>query len=378
MSRSFDVCIRGDGVVARTLALLLARERLRVALVARPEAPQSPERARVDVRAYALNLASRQLLETLRAWPEAAFATPVLEMHVWGDSGGKLDFSARSLPHSAKSDSTSQALAWIVDVPELEQQLRQATRYQPHIEIVHEAPPAALTVICEGQKSSSRDALNAQVVVKLYAQKAIAARLVSSQPHGGVARQWFAGGDVLALLPLGGPEGNSLALVWSVSLDRATTLQKLSDEAFCTALQIDCGQQVGTLQLTSERAAWPLSLSQAGRWVGPGWALAGDAAHTVHPLAGQGLNLGLADAACLASVLAGREYWRGLGDHKLLRRYERSRKADVAAIGAVTDGLHGLFAQTDAPWQALRNWGMSGFSRSGLLKNWVTRQAAGL
>ena len=378
MSRSFDVCIRGDGVVGHTLALLVARERLRVALVALPEAAKSPEKARADVRAYALNVASRQLLETLRAWPEAAFATPVLEMQVWGDRGGKLDFSASSLPKSDQSDSSSGALAWIVDVPELEQQLRQATRYQSHIEIVSEAPPAALTVICEGQKSSSRDELNTQVAVKSYAQKAIAARLASSQPHGGVARQWFAGGDVLALLPLGGPEGNALALVWSVSLERAITLKKLSDEAFCTALQIDCGQQVGTLQLTSERAAWPLSLSRAGRWVGPGWALAGDAAHTVHPLAGQGLNLGLADAACLAGVIAGREYWRSLGDEKLLRRYERARKADVAAISAVTDGLHGLFAQNDAPWQALRNWGMNGFSRSGLLKNWVTRQAAGL
>jgi 2-polyprenyl-6-methoxyphenol hydroxylase-like FAD-dependent oxidoreductase len=381
MSRSFDVCIRGDGVVGHALALLLARERLRVALVVPPEAPKSPETARVDVRAYALNIASRQLLESLRAWPEPAFATPVLEMQVWGDGGGKLDFSASSLPKTEKSDegnSTSGALAWIVDVPELEQQLRQATRYQPHIEIVDEAPPAALTVICEGQKSSSCDELNTQVAIKSYAQKAIAARLTSSQPHGGVARQWFAGGDILALLPLGGPQGNSLALVWSVSTERASALQKLSSDAFCTALQIDCGQQVGTLRLTSERAAWPLSLSSAGRWVGPGWALAGDAAHTVHPLAGQGLNLGLADAASLTRVLAGREYWRSLGDEKLLRRYERSRKADVAAIGAVTDGLHGLFAQTDAPWQALRNWGMSGFSRSGLLKNWVTRQAAGL
>jgi 2-polyprenyl-6-methoxyphenol hydroxylase-like FAD-dependent oxidoreductase len=375
MSRSFDVCIRGDGVVARALALLLARERLRVSLVV---PPQSPEKARADVRAYALNIASRQLLETLRAWPEPAFATPVLEMQVWGDHGGKLDFTARSLPQSEKSDATGQALAWIVDVPELEQQLRQATRYQPHIEIVPESPAAALTVICEGQKSSSRDALNTQVAVKSYAQKAIAARLVSDQPHGGVARQWFAGGDVLALLPLGGPKGNSLALVWSVSLERASALQKLSGEAFCAALQIDCGQQVGTLRLTSERAAWPLSLSSVGRWVGPGWALAGDAAHTVHPLAGQGLNLGLADAACLAGVIAGREYWRSPGDEKLLRRYERARKADVAAISAVTDGLHGLFAQTDAPWQALRNWGMSSFSHSGPLKNWLTRQAAGL
>ncbi len=378
MSRSFDVCIRGDGVVGHALALLLARERLRVALVVCPQASQSPEIALADVRAYALNSASRTLLQTLRAWPEPAFATPVLEMQVWGDSGGKLDFNARSLPKSVESDPADHALAWIVDVPELEQQLRQATRYQPHIEIVDEAPPAALKVICEGQKSSSRNELSGQVVFKSYAQKAIAARLVSDHPHHGVARQWFSGGDVLALLPLGGPDGNSLALVWSVSVERAGALQKLSAEAFCTALQIDCGQQVGALHLTSERAAWSLSLSHAARWVGPGWALAGDAAHKVHPLAGQGLNLGLADAASLAGVIAAREYWRALGDEKLLRRYERSRKAEVAATAAVTDGLHGLFAQRDAPWQTLRNWGMNGFTRSGPLKNWVARQAAGL
>ena len=378
MSRSFDVCIRGDGVVGHTLALLLARERLRVALVAKPVDSVPPENARVDVRAYALNSASRQLLETLRAWPEVAFATPVREMQVWGDHGGKLDFSAQSLPQNTANGSRDSALAWIVDVPELEQQLRQATRYQAHIEVLSESAPAALTVICEGQHSSSRDALAAPVTLKSYAQKAIAARLESSQPHGGVARQWFAGGDVLALLPMGGPPGNALALVWSVSLERASALQKLTDEAFCAALQADCGQEVGNLRLTSERSSWPLSLSNATRWAGPGWALAGDAAHTVHPLAGQGLNLGLADAASLAAVIAGREYWRSLGDEKLLRRYERSRKADVAAIGAVTDGLQGLFARNDAPWQTLRNWGMNGFSRSGPLKNWLTRQAAGL
>ena len=378
MFKSFDVCIRGDGVVGHVLALLLARERLRVALVTGPQASRSLETAPTDVRAYALNSASRTLLQTLRAWPDPAFATPVLEMQVWGDRGGKLEFNTQNLPKSVESDPAGHALAWIVDVPELEQQLRHATRYQPHIEIVDEAPPAALKVICEGPKSSSRNELGAQMVIKSYAQKAIAARLISDQPHNGVARQWFSGGDVLALLPLGGPDGKSLALVWSVSVERASALQKLSGEAFCAALQIDCGQQVGALQLTGERATWPLSLSQAERWVGPGWALAGDAAHTVHPLAGQGLNLGLADAASLAGVIAAREYWRGLGDEKLLRRYERSRKAEVAATAALTDGLHGLFAQPDAPWQALRNWGLNSFSRSGPLKNWVTRQAAGL
>ena len=374
MSKIFDVCIRGDGVVGRTLALLLARERLRVALVSQPpDTPNMPEMPNTplaaDVRAYALNSASRQLLEALRVWPDAPFATPVNRMQVWGDDGGQLDFTADSI--------AQEALAWIVDVPALEQQLIQAVRYQPQIELVAGPVKAALAVVCEGKKSSSRDEFGVQWSVKTYPQQAIAARLDAALPHQGVARQWFVGGDIVALLPLGGSEGRSVALVWSASLAQAEALQSMSADSFCAALLAVCGKETSHLQLTSERASWPLALSNADHWVGAGWALAGDAAHTVHPLAGQGLNLGLADAACLAGVLAQREYWRPLGDEKLLRRYERARKADVAAIGLVTDGLHGLFAQTDDRWQMLRNWGMQGFSRSSLLKRWVTRQAAG-
>ncbi len=375
MSKPFDVCIRGGGVVGRTLALLLARERLRVALVARP-VPDGNLAAQ-DVRAYALNSASRHLLESLRAWPEAPFATPVLEMHVWGDDGARLDFTAPSAGSAAPGSS---ALAWIVDVPALEQQLAEAVRYQPQIETVPAPVKAALSVVCEGQKSSSRNEFGASWTVKPYPQKAIAARLQSDQAHQGVARQWFNHGEVLALLPIAGADGNSVALVWSVSVERAAALEKLSQEEFSAAVQTACNTEsgeVGRLQLVSGLSSWPLALSRAERWVGPGWALAGDAAHTVHPLAGQGLNLGLADAAGLAAVIHEREYWRGLGDEKLLRRYERARKADVAAMGAVTDGLHGLFAQTDVRWQALRNWGMKGFASSGPLKTWVTRQAMG-
>lgn len=373
MSKPFDVCIRGGGVVGRTLALLLARERLRVALVAGPASAaldnQQAAPAIQDVRAYALNNASRQLLESLRVWPEATLATPVTNMLVRGDDGGRLDFSAEG--------GGGEVLAWIVDVPALEQQLAEAVRYQPQIEIVPAPVPAALSVVCEGKASSSRNEFGAAWTIKPYPQKAIAARLQSDQPHHGVARQWFSQGEVLALLPMGGDQGNSLALVWSVSVERAASLEKLSPEEFSAAVQGACGAEAGRLQLTSSRSAWPLALATADRWVGPGWALAGDAAHTVHPLAGQGLNLGLADAAELAAVLHAREYWRGLGDMKLLRRYERARKADVAAMSAVTDGLHGLFAQTDVRWQALRNWGMTGFAKSGPLKQWVTRQAMG-
>ncbi|MDP3356873.1 MAG: FAD-dependent monooxygenase [Polaromonas sp.] len=381
MSKPFDVCIRGSGVVGRTLALLLARERLQVALVSPETATGTPAPPRPqDVRAYALNSASRHLLESLRAWPESPFpfVTAVRQMQVWGDAGGRLDFIAETPQPASDPAGAGAALTWIVDVPALEQQLAQALQYQPQIETVAAPVQAALQVVCEGQKSSSRSEFGASWVVKPYAQKAIAARLESDHKHGGVARQWFgAHGEVLALLPTGGSDGNSLALVWSVSMDHADALLKLSPEDFSAALQAACGAEAGRLALASTLSAWPLSLSRAERWVGPGWALAGDAAHAVHPLAGQGLNLGLADAAGLAKVLREREYWRGLGEEKLLRRYERARQADVAAMGAVTDGLQGLFAQGDARWQALRNWGMKGFERSGPLKQWVMRQAMG-
>ena len=364
MSKTFDVCIQGDGVVGRVLALLLAKERLKVALVV-PEATARPD----DVRAYALNMTSKLLLESLRVWPQEFFATPVTTMQVLGDDGGKLEFSAQAAGHDA--------LTWIVDVPQLQAQLLQACGFQSLIETFNAPFAAPLTVACEGQKSAFRAQQGTQWTTKPYAQKGIAARLTSTVPHAGTARQWFANGEVLALLPVGGPLGNSLALVWSVSDEHAVLLDNLSPEAFCAAVLDASHGAAGALQLTSQTASWPLALGTASRWVGAGWALAGDAAHTVHPLAGQGLNLGLADAACLAGVLSGREYWRGLGDEKLLRRYERARKADIAAISAVTDGLQSLFAQPATFVQTARNWGMNTLAFNQPLKNWLVGRAAG-
>ena len=127
--------------------------------------------------------------------------------------------------------------------------------------------------------------------------------------------------------------------------------------------------------MQGERASWPLQLAQAQSWVGPGWALAGDAAHNVHPLTGQGLNLGLGDVAELAQVLRSRDYWRAPSDPKLLRRYERARKADLLLTAGATDSLQVLFGHPAPALRWLRNWGMSGFDRSGPLKAWVARRA---
>ncbi|MFC5496124.1 FAD-dependent monooxygenase [Caenimonas terrae] len=366
MATAFDVCIRGAGIVGRTLALLLARERLRVGLVDQPPVAGA---GHSDVRAYALNPASRALLEMLRAWPDEAHATPVAAMQVHGDDGGELGFDA--------ADQGVPALAWIVDVPALQDRLGEALRYQPLVERLSAPAPATLTVVCEGRASATRAEFGVQFEVTAYPQRAIAARLTCELPHGLVARQWFADGEVLALLPMGGAQGNLVALVWSVREERADALLALEPAAFALEVEKACGRALGAMTLATERAAWPLQLARAGHWCGPGWALAGDAAHNVHPLAGQGLNLGLADASALAGVLREREYWRGVGDLKLLRRYERSRKADVLAMGAATDGLQQLFAQPQGPWALLRNWGMRGFDYSGPVKHWVARRAMG-
>jgi len=370
MPPPLDVCIRGAGVVGRTLALLLARERLRVGLVEQPIAASS---GHSDVRAYALNAASRDLLDVLRAWPDPAHATPVLGMEVHGDEGGSVRFQ----PGAADGP----AMAWIVDVAALQQRLADALRYQPLVTLLAAPQPAALTVVCEGKASSTRAEFGIGYAVTPYPQQAIAARVACEKTHGQIARQWFADGEILALLPLQGAgtqhPGNSAALVWSVGHERARQLMDAPAPEFEAELARATGAVLGGLQLTTDRASWPLQLARADRWCGPGWALAGDAAHTVHPLAGQGLNLGLADARELAKVIAGREYWRGVGDMKLLRRYERARKADVLAMGAATDGLQQLFARQDAPSRWLRNRGMLGFDGSGPLKQWVARQAAG-
>ena len=370
MANTFDVCIRGAGIVGRALALLLARERLRVALVAPAGmAPGSPS-GHGDVRAYALNSASRALLESLRCWPDERTATPVLRMVVQGDDGGSVRFDA--------FEQGSPALTWIVDVPALERQLADAVRFQPLIDVLDAPVEAALTVVCEGKASRTRSEFGVEFNARPYPQHAVATRLETEKPHGQTAWQWFTSSDILAFLPLDGPAGNSVAVVWSVPHERAPELLAAPAEDFCLMLESASRHTLGRLSLIGERASWPLQIARADRWVGRGWALAGDAAHTVHPLSGQGLNLGLADVAELARVLQEREDWRSPGDLKLLRRYERARKSDVLATGLATDGLQQLFALPGAPAQALRNWGMSGFDRLGPLKDWVTRRAMGV
>jgi ubiquinone biosynthesis UbiH/UbiF/VisC/COQ6 family hydroxylase len=289
---------------------------------------------------------------------------------------------------SVQFDADSQyapALNWIVDVPVLEGLLSDAVRFQPLIELHSEAQPARLTVICEGRASSSREGFGVDFDITPYDQTAVAARVECTVPHHQVARQWFADREILAFLPMGGPEGNLYALVWSVSPTRANALLAMGPQEFCQALEAASGTAEGTLLLTSDRKSWGLQAALARRWcanrlqegVQSGWVLAGDAAHNVHPLAGQGLNLGLGDIAELARLLEERPYWRSVGDMKLLRAYERARKAQYALVGGSGDVLQQLFAQTQPAVRGIRDWGMRAFEHSGRVKDWIARRAMG-
>jgi len=364
----FDICVRGSGIVGRTLALALSRQGLAVALQAPPA-----HAAREDVRAYALNAASVSLLESLKVWNElpADARTAVFDMRVAGDA------STSVLRFSAWQQQVRE-LAWIVDAAALEAELATAVRYAPHITATADAVRARLLVVAEGRASASREQLGVAFETHDYRQTAIAARLLSDTPHGGLARQWFQAPDVLALLPTDRPQaGHGLALVWSLPSERAQALLALPEAGFEAALMQSTGGAAGALQLTSTRASWPLAMARAQQVHGRGWVLVGDAAHVVHPLAGQGLNLGLGDVASLVRVLAEREAWRDLADTRLLERYARERALPVQAMAALTDGLLRLFSHP-APWaKELRNKGLGLVEVAAPLKRWLASRALG-
>ena len=370
--QSFDIAVHGSGAVGLAAALALAHQGLSVALHAQAHDPRR-DVAREDLRAFALNARSVALLESIKVWhalPEQA-RTPVHDMRVEGDAAGAaLDFSAWQQRVTQ--------LAWIVDAAALEATLREAVRFAPKVSsLPRDAESAAtLRVFAEGRDSPARKRLGVAMPLHDYGQRAIAARLVAELPHGGLARQWFKSPDVLALLPFDVvASGHGYGLVWSLPQARAAELMASSQTEFEAALMVATGGAAGALTLHGARADWPLAVGRAERVCGAGWVLIGDAAHVVHPLAGQGLNLGLADVAALAKVIAEREPWRGLGDEKLLRRHAREREWPTRAMTDVTDGLLQLFASPHGLVRSLRNQGLSWVNRLGPIKRALVARA---
>ena len=363
-----DVCIVGDGIVGRTLSLLLAQTGLEVTLV-QATTPTSTSTT-PDVRAYALSAASQGILESVRAWPtNPQDVGPISAMRIFDGQNLPIRFDAKAMQTSA--------LAFMVAAPTLLDSLAQAIRFNPKITLANQAQEATLQVICEGRSGQLRQQLGVEFTSQSYEQTAVAFKVKHSHPHEQVARQWFENGDIIAMLPMANQE---CSVVWSCSPEKAQQLLALNEQPEKVAEQLSqigqgvLGATYGSLELLSPCQAWPLVRSTAIQWTGPSWVLAGDAAHTVHPLTGQGLNLGLADVAELSKVLANRPSWRAISDPKVLLQYQRARKLATLTTGGGSDLLHQVFTNQNPFIAQLRQIGVKGFNMMDPIKNLVARQ----
>ena len=365
-SERYQVVIVGAGLVGAAAALALGRQGLRVALVER-QPPQVPDET-WDTRIYAISPASQRFLERLGAWQrmDASRIQPVYRMDVAGDSSGaiRLDAYEAGVSH----------LAAIVESGRLQHALWQALQAdgnvalhcpaaiesiewgEPHAQLKladGSALEAELIVGADGATSRIREWAGLASTLTPYGQSGVVANFECERPHRGTAFQWFFDSDILAWLPL---TGNRLSMVWSTRGAHADELIALDAAALAEKVQAAGHDRLGALRLLTPAAAFPLRLIRVDSVVAPGVALIGDAAHGVHPLAGQGVNLGFGDAEALVEVLARHRRTR-CGDVRVLQTYARLRAEPVRRMQALTHGLHHLFADSRAAW--LRNAGMT-------------------
>ena len=385
MSFDADVLVAGGGTVGLAAAAALSQAGFAVTLIERGPAPQAFAGDEVDLRVYALSPTAIRFLERLGVWPAIAAVRhgPYRAMQVWRDDPAKaLSFDA--LP--------SGSLGSIVEHGLLKAALwRQSGRWQRRagsgIEQLTadedgasvtlssgERLSARLLVIADGPDSPLRQQLGIDAIGWNYAQRALVAHVATEKPHGGVARQRFLPTGPLALLPLA---DGRCSIVWSCEAAMADSLLTLDDAAFALRLGTASGGVLGAITTVTARKSFPLRLAQVPEPVVPGAVVIGDAAHVVHPLAGQGVNLGLADAETLAATLAaarreGRGWWRG----RTLKAYARQRAPETLEMLAMTDALHRVFARGDA-LPAVVGAGLPLVNALDPLKRWFGARAAG-
>lgn len=385
----FDIVIVGAGLVGASLAASLCGSGLRIAVV-EPASPRAVREDRWDSRIYAISPGSVAYLEGSGAWQrlDAERIQPVLDMHVRGDDGAsRLDFSSLAVGHSA--------LAWILEGSRLQDALWRTLVADGGIALHCPATCASITwlderaeialedgerlrtrlvVGADGADSWVRKQAGIAAHVHSYGQLGVVANFACAAGHGGIARQWFRADGVLALLPL---PGNRVSMVWSTWEAQGQALVALAGEALCEQVQQASCDAVGALTLITPAAAFPLRRTKVVRLVAPRVALIGDAAHVVHPLAGQGVNLGFRDARELAALLRDRGPVPDCGALSFLRRFERARVEDILSMMVTTDMLQKLF-NTDLPaLPAIRNWGLQLTGRLGAVRNLLIQHAVG-
>jgi len=378
------IVICGAGIIGLSSALALARRGQRVTLLAPASTVPATNPEVYHPRVYAISPASQRFLSELGVWdalPSSRIA-PVQAMDIYGDADGHITLNAWQ--------AAQPQLAWIVESGEIERVLLQAVRMfgipwvqercvdyrQGEVQTSSgEWIKADLFVGADGATSPLRTAAGIPHTSVPYDDTGVVVHLQSERPHQGTAFQWFRDDGVLALLPLPDAAGShQVSMVWSMRKAQAETLLALSPDEQAAQLEnmLSLATQgcLGHLKVRSKLYGFPLTLEHAAM-TAPGIALAGDAAHRVHPLAGQGLNLGLGDVEALARVVAERESFRSPGDARVLRRYQRARAESVFAMRIATDGLHRLFGTHNAPLAWLRNVGMRCVDAAPWLKRYL-------
>lgn len=398
-SERFDILIAGGGFAGLALALAVSKLSAGelVVGVADPGALDPAVPLPVDARASALSAGTQRLLAALGVWPTLAPVVetvtridvtdsrladgvrPVLLSYAPATADGGSGMAIAENAHTVAALLAAAGVAPGV-------RLMPATRITGHDTTGHgparatlsdgRTVSAALLVAADGKHSRLRDAAGIRTVAWDYGQHGIVTTVQLEVPHGGVAVQHFLPGGPFALLPL---PGDRACVTWSETADEAERLMASDDAAFLAALTERAGGKPGRLTRVGPRMSWPLGLQMARALVAPRVALVGDAVRTVHPIAGQGLNLGLRDVAALAEVVvdaaaAGQD----IGSRACLERYERWRRSDGALSATAFDGLNRLFSNDSQLLRTLRDAGLGVVDRLPAVKAWLVGEAAGV
>jgi 2-octaprenylphenol hydroxylase len=387
--KSYSVVIIGGGIVGLSLAALLAKHDFSVAVIESKKAEFKTDT--LSARVSVIHLTSTKLLDYLGVWDALKHnSAPLYEMKIWDHTqNAHLHFDSRTVDQLQ--------MGFIVDNQAITQSLRETLKNNAYVDIFCPAKPTAfqrenkkiilsldnnnaietdLIVGADGAHSWVREQMPITLKTRSYCQKAIIAVIESQKAHHNTAYQKFLTTGPVALLPLSHP--HQTALVWSADDAISDELMAKSDEEFNDALTQALDFKLGKLNIKSTRSQFPLTMRHAEDYVSENFALAGDAAHTIHPLAGLGVNLGLMDVACLAQTLVdARTQKKSLGDLRVLRRYSRWRIAQNTGIISAMRGLKELFAVDASLFNIISSFGVNAVDQCAPIKNQLMQIAMG-